>query len=299
VSTVTPSTDIVVNPRVGIIGGSGLYSMEGLDVLSEEVITTPFGSPSSPLIIGKLNGREVVFLARHGAGHRIAPHEINHRANIYALRSLGVRWILAVTAVGSLREGLKPRHAVLPDQFIDRLSGRERHTFFGNGIVAHVGFADPFSEGLREVLVKACATTGLTCHNGGTYICMNGPAFSTRAESNAYRQLGGDIIGMTNLPEAKLAREAEIAFATLAMVTDYDCWKTDEEPVSAEAVFGILQANAEVAKKTVAAAIGAMPEIPDYPEHRALDTALLTPKELWPDETKQNLSVILERFVRN
>ncbi|MEX1119267.1 MAG: S-methyl-5'-thioadenosine phosphorylase [Terrimicrobiaceae bacterium] len=284
-------------PAVGIIGGSGLYHMDALTGVEEFPVVTPYGKPSAPLVRGVFAGREVYFLARHGKGHTIAPHEINHRANLWALRSQGVRWVIAVTAVGSLKEEYRPREAVLPDQFFDRLSGRERHTFFGEGIVAHVGFAEPTSPNLRAILAAACASTGLTCHQGGTYVCMEGPAFSTRAESLANRQLGFDIIGMTNLPEIKLAREAEIAMATLAMVTDYDCWKQNEAPVSASAVFEHLKANVVSAKAVLQAAIPQIPSVPDWPEHHALDTAIVTPRDHWPEKTIKKLSVILDRFV--
>lgn len=283
--------------RVGIIGGSGLYALPGVEERREISVETPFGDPSSKIALGQLAGRDVAFIARHGTNHTIAPHELNHRANIWAMRSLGVRWLIAVSVVGSLRENLPPKHAVLPDQFLDRLSQRKNHTFFGNGIVAHIGFSDPTSHHLRNILARACDQTGLPCQNGGTYVCIDGPAFSTRAESNAYRQLGGDIIGMTNLPEAKLSREAEIAFATLAMVTDYDCWKTDEAPVSAEAVFQVLQRNAEIAASIVAKAIPLVPTNPDWPEHHTLDAALVTPSHLWPGPSVKNLSILLERFV--
>jgi 5'-methylthioadenosine phosphorylase len=288
----------VSTPAIGIIGGSGLYHIEGFSQNAEVTVETPFGSPSDAIVGGMLHGRQVFFLPRHGRGHRIAPHEINHRANIWALRSLGVRWIIAVTAVGSLREEYHPRDVVLPHQFFDRTSRREFHTFFGNGIVAHTAFADPISGGLRKVLADACRAEGRRFHDGGTYVCMDGPAFSTRSESNANRQLGFDIIGMTNLPEAKLAREAEIALATLAMVTDYDCWKTDEEPVTADAVIGHLHANVAAAKEILARAIPAIPTVPDWPEHSALEGALITPREFWPEETVKNLGILLDRFVR-
>jgi 5'-methylthioadenosine phosphorylase len=232
-------------PAIGIIGGSGLYQMEQLRDATEHKIDTPFGSPSDVLIGGTVSGRQVYFLPRHGRGHRILPHELNHRANIYALRSLNVRWIIAVTAVGSLQEKYKPRDILLPSQFYDRTSLRATHTFFGEGIAAHVSFAEPISIQLRNLLAESGSKVGVTIHNGGTYVNMDGPAFSTRAESELNRRNGFDVIGMTNLPEAKLAREAEIALATLAMITDYDCWKVDEEPVSAQTVFGHLTANAE------------------------------------------------------
>lgn len=261
------------------------------------MVATPFGEPSDAVVGGTFAGRQVWFLPRHGRGHRILPTEINHRANIWALRSLGVRWLICVTAVGSLREEYRPRDVVLPDQYFDRTSRREHHTFFGRGIAAHVGFADPVSAGLREIL-RACADeAGIVCHDGGTYVNMDGPAFSTRAESNANRQLGFDVIGMTNLPEAKLAREAEIALATLAMITDYDCWKVEEEPVSAGAVMAHLQANVATAKRLLAAAIPRLPLQPDWPEHRSLDGAIMTGRSLWPETTVAELRPLLERFL--
>ena len=281
---------------IGVIGGSGLYQMEGLVDPVELKVETPFGAPSDLIIGGNLSGRQVYFLPRHGRGHRILPHELNHRANIYALRSLGVRFIICVTAVGSLQPQYEPRHIVLPSQFFDRMSGRHRHTFFGNGIAAHVSFADPISSQLRNLLAESGRSLGYTLYNGGTYVAMDGPAFSTRSESEAHRQLGFDVIGMTNLPEAKLAREAEIALATLAMITDYDCWKIEEEPVTAQTVFEHLKANAEVAKKVIADVIQKIPLTADWPEHHALANALLTRREDWPEETCKKLAVILERF---
>jgi 5'-methylthioadenosine phosphorylase len=271
--------------------------LEGFSDHEELMVDTPWGAPSDVITGGTFAGRRVYFLPRHGRGHRILPHELNHRANIHALRSLGVRWIICVTAVGSLKEEYHPRDIVLPDQFFDRTSRRELHTFFGGGIVAHVGFSDPVSEGLRTVLYDVCRAQGLPVHNGGTYVNMDGPAFSTRAESNANRQLGFDIIGMTNLPEAKLAREAEIALATLAMITDYDCWKVEEEPVSAQTVVGHLLANAATAKTVLAAAIPRIPAAPDWPEHRSLDTALITDRSLWPAQTVEKLRPFLGRFL--
>ena len=290
------STD-EITPAIGIIGGSGLYDIEGFENREEIAVETPWGAPSDVITGGTLEGRRVFFLPRHGRGHRILPHELNHRANIHALRSLGVRWIICVTAVGSLREEYQPRDIVLPDQYFDRTSRREHHTFFGGGIVAHVGFGDPVSGGLRGILHDVCAEQGRRVHNGGTYVNMDGPAFSTRAESNANRQLGFDVIGMTNLPEAKLAREAEIALATLAMITDYDCWKVEEEPVSAHAVIGHLTANAAAAKAVLSAAIRRIPAVPDWPEHRALDTALVTDRSLWPADAVERIRVILGRFL--
>ena len=284
-------------PSIGIIGGSGLYDLEGFEGREEISVETPFGPPSDALVTGKLAGRRVYFLPRHGKGHRILPTELNHRANIWALRSLNVRWIIAVTAVGSLKEAYAPRDVLLPDQFFDRTSRREHHTFFGHGIVGHVAFADPISAGLRELLRDEATGVGARVHDGGTYVCMDGPAFSTRAESQAHRQLGFDVIGMTNLPEAKLAREAEIALATLAMITDYDCWKTDEEHVTAGAVMEHVSANAAMAKAVIARVIPRIPMEPDWPEHHALNGALMTDRKLWPQETTARLKPILKRFL--
>ncbi len=283
---------------IGVIGGSGLYEIDGFSEVEEIRMETPFGDPSDAIVRGRFADRTVCFLPRHGRGHRLLPTELNHRANLWALRSLGVRWIIAVTAVGSLKEEYEPRDIVLPDQFFDRTSRREDHTFFGRGIVAHVGFADPISTKLRTLLFEAAQGLGKTVHDGGTYVCMDGPAFSTRAESETNRKLGFDLIGMTNLPEAKLAREAEIALATLAMVTDYDCWKTDEEAVSAHAVAGHVHANAETAKAVLRQAIPRLPLVPDWPEHRSLDGALFTDRALWPEKTTQDLTPILERFIK-
>src|SRR2546425_3944483 len=284
-------------PAIGIIGGSGLYQMEELRDATKHSIDTPFGPPSDALIGGKLSGRRVYFLPRHGRGHRILPHELNHRANIYALRSLNVRWIIAVTAVGSLQEKYKPRDILLPSQFYDRTSLRAHHTFFGEGIVAHISFAEPISLQLRNVLAESAKKVGVTVHNGGTYVNMDGPAFSTRAESELNRRNGFDVIGMTNLPEAKLAREAEIALATMAMITDYDCWKVEEEPASAQTVFGHLTANADAAKRVLVEVIPRIPAEPDWPEHRSLDNALVTERKLWPKATASKLKPILSRFL--
>lgn len=285
-------------PAIGVIGGSGLYDMEGIEGVESIEINTPFGKPSDALVSGKLCGRQVYFLPRHGRGHRILPHELNHRANIWALRSLNVRWILCVTAVGSLQERYHPEHVVLPDQFFDRTSQRSKHTFFGEGIAAHIAFADPISADLRQILFEACRKAGAEVHNGGTYVNMDGPAFSTRAESEVNRTLGFDVIGMTNLGEAKLAREAEIALATMAMITDYDCWKTDEDAVTAHTVFDHLKANAAKAKLVIPLVVEQIPKEPNWPEHSALDTALVTSQTLWPAETVEKLRPILSRFVK-
>src|SRR6266568_914856 len=284
-------------PTIGIIGGSGLYQMEELRDTAEHKIDTPFGPPSDVLVGGKLSGRQVYFLPRHGRGHRILPHEINYRANIYALRSLNVRWIISVAAVGSLQEKYAPRDLVLPSQFFDRTSQRTAHTFFGEGIAAHVGFAEPISANLRNLLAESARSLGYTVHNGGTYVNMDGPAFSTRAESEFNYRNGFDVIGMTNLPEAKLAREAEIALATMAMITDYDSWKVEEEAVSAQTVFDHVIANAETARKVLFAVIPQIPMEPDWPEHFALDSALVTDRKLWPAATVEKLKPILARFL--
>jgi 5'-methylthioadenosine phosphorylase len=281
---------------IGIIGGSGLYQMEGVENPTEQRVETPFGPPSDALIGGTMHGRQIYFLPRHGRGHRILPHELNHRANIWALRSMNVRWIICVTAVGSLQEQYAPRDVLLPDQFYDRTSQRAQHTFFGAGIAAHVTFAEPISTPLRDILFQSATEVGVKVHNRGTYVNMDGPAFSTRAESELNRRHGFDVIGMTNLPEAKLAREAEIALATIAMITDYDCWKVEEEPVSAEAVFGHLVANAETAKKILARVIPQIPTEANWPEHSALKSALTTPRDLWPRETIEKLGPILAGY---
>src|SRR5881394_2595564 len=284
-------------PAIGIIGGSGLYEMEGVENPTEQQVKTPFGDPSDAIVGGRMHDRQVDFLPSHGRGHRLLPHELNHRANIYALRSLNIRWIICVTAVGSLQEKYSPRDVLLPSQFFDRTSLRACHTFFGEGIAAHVSFADPISPKLRELLAKATRESGASIHNGGTYVNMDGPAFSTRAESEFNRRNGFDVIGMTNLPEAKLAREAEIALATMAMITDYDCWKVEVEPVSAQIVIGHLMANAEAAKKVLVEAIPRVPSEPDWVDHRSLDNALVTDRKLWPKATVEKLGPVLDRFL--
>ncbi len=281
---------------IGIIGGSGLYHIEGFTNPTEKKVETPFGSPSDSITGGILSGRQVYFLPRHGRGHRILPNELNHRANIYALRLLNVRWIISVTAVGSLQEKYAPRDVLLPSQFCGRTGRSSEDTFFGNGIAAHIGFAEPISSNLRNLLAKAASEAGIPVHNGGIYVHMEGPAFSTRAESEFNHRNNFDVIGMTNLSEAKLAREAEIAFATVAMITDYDCWKKDEEAVSAETIISHLVANADTAKRILARVIPLIPTEPNWPEHAALDTAMVTDRKLWPEETRKRLGPILDRF---
>ncbi len=283
-------------PAIGVVGGSGLYEMEGFEDIAEQAIRTPFGDPSDRVVTGRIGGRRVCFLPRHGVGHRLLPHEINHRANIWALRSLGVRWLISVTAVGSLREELAPRDIVVPDQLIDRTGTGAKHTFFGNGIAGHVGFADPYCADLRKNLLAAARSFEAKVHDGGAYLCMNGPAFSTRAEADFHRMIGAAIIGMTNGPEARLAREAEIAAAAIALVTDYDCWKEDEAEVEVNAVIANVHANSALAKRIIRSAVGMIPETPDSPSHRALDTAIMTPRDLWPRKTIEDLAPILGRF---
>ncbi len=283
-------------PAIGIIGGSGLYQIDSLESIVRHSITTPFGEPSDAIVEGVLSGRRVCFLPRHGLGHRLLAHEINHRANIWALRSMNVRWLVSVTAVGSLREHLAPRDVVVPDQLVDRTGKGSEHTFFGKGIAAHIGFADPYGAEMRQALLNAASSHPGKVHDGGTYVCMNGPAFSTRAESNMHRALGFDLIGMTNAGEARLCREAEIAMATLAFVTDYDCWKTDEAAVDVASVIAHLHANSALAKEIVCSLVAEIPEIPTWPEHRALDSAILTPQSNWPIDRAQDLAPLLERF---
>ncbi|MDK9716358.1 MAG: S-methyl-5'-thioadenosine phosphorylase [Trichlorobacter sp.] len=236
---------------IGVIGGSGLYEMEGLEQVEEVTVETPFGSPSDAYITGVLNGVRMAFLPRHGRGHRLLPSEVNYRANIYGMKQLGVQRIISVSAVGSLKEAIAPGHIVIPDQFIDRTKGVREATFFGNGIVAHVGFADPTCSCLSDKLFRAAQTAGAVTHKGGTYICMEGPAFSTRAESYLYRSMGGDIIGMTNLTEAKLAREAELCYGVIALSTDYDCWHDSHDDVTVEAILEVMHKNVVMSKAII------------------------------------------------
>ena len=288
---------MILEPLIGVVGGSGLYEMEGFEGISERAVETPFGSPSDKLIVGEIHGRRVCFLPRHGVGHRLLPHEINHKANIWALRSLGVRWVISVTAVGSLREELAPRDIVVPDQLIDRTGTAAEHTFFGNGIAAHVGFADPYCADLRKNLIDVARSLAPEVHDGGAYLCMNGPAFSTRAEANFHRMIGADIIGMTNGPESRLCREAEIAAAALALVTDYDCWKMDEAAVEVDTVIENLHANSAMAKRIIRAVVAMIPESPTSPAHRSLDSAIFTARAQWPQQTAEDLAPILGRLM--
>ena len=280
---------------IGIIGGSGLYELEGLEEINEYNIETPFGKTSDTIIGGELGGKKVYFIPRHGKGHTLLPSEIPHRANLWALKSLGVQWVIGVGAVGSLKEELPPMHIVMPDQYYDRTVTRTEHTFFGDGIVAHVPFGYPTNALLRETLEDSTKELGIPCQNGGTYVNMEGPAFSTRAESESYRAQGFDIIGMTNLAEAKLAREAEMAYASLCMVTDYDCWK--DHDVDVQEILSYLSKNSENAKAILTKAIGALDTEQAQPEFTILDTSILTSPQNCKPETVVKLKPILGRFL--
>lgn len=277
----------------GIIGGSGLYDMPGFEAAEKVALKTPFGDPSEAFLLGTLGGRKVAFLARHGHGHRILPSELNFRANIYAFKLLGAKAIFSASAVGSLREQYKPGHLMVPDQIVDRTRHRP-DTFFGSGIVAHVSLAHPFCPCLRERLVEAVRSVGVTVHDGGTYLCMEGPQFSTQAESYLYRAWGMDVIGMTNLQEAKLAREAEICYATLALVTDYDCWHPDHDHVRIEDVLKIMHENTHHAQAALSLAVSAPPPA-GCACQRALDNAVITSRGAWPEETYHRLRPLLQR----
>jgi 5'-methylthioadenosine phosphorylase len=283
--------------EIGVIGGSGLYDLVGLDDATTVSVETPFGAPSDELVVGRVGERRVAFLARHGRGHRLTPSEINYRANIYAMKALGVERILSASAVGSMREDVHPRDVVLPTQFIDRTRQRAS-TFFGDGLVAHITFSDPICEVTRTVLLEGARGHGASAHDGGVYLCMEGPAFSTRAESFLYRSWNVDVIGMTNLQEAKLAREAEICYATLALVTDYDCWHEEEEDVSVEALLGNLHANAELAAAVLRDAVAALPSTREGCRCAdALKYAIITPVDAVPAKTREKLRVIAGRYL--
>lgn len=285
-----------MNTRIGIIGGSGLYHMTGLQEAREEFVATPFGPCSDAFLLGKLAGKEVAFLARHGRKHTILPSELNFRANIWAFKKLGVEYLISASAVGSLSEELAPGHFVMVDQFIDRTRHR-KDTFFGEGIVAHVGFSHPVCGYLQQLLHQSALEAGVVSHLGGCYVTMEGPQFSTRAESKLYRQWGAQVIGMTNLQEAKLAREAEIAYATVAMVTDYDCWHEEEEPVSVEMVVARLKQNADAAARTIALAIAKLNLDRNNPIHRALAQAIMTHPAEIPAARKAALAPILAKYM--
>lgn len=282
--------------EIGIIGGSGLYSMPGLTKIHEERVSTPFGDPSDAFVLGELEGRKVAFLARHGRGHRLLPTELPFRANIYAMKKLGVDRILSMSAVGSLKEEHAPGHFVIPDQFIDRTFARIA-TFFGDGIVGHVTFGDPVCGAVARVITEACNSEGVTAKPQGTYVCMEGPQFSTRAESNLYRSWGADVIGMTNLQEAKLAREAEICYATAAMVTDYDCWREGHDDVTVEQIVAVLNQNAANACRVIKAAVAAMPRERSCACKSALQYAVLTSREAIPAATREKLDLLLGKYL--
>ncbi len=282
--------------KVGIIGGSGLYDMAELTDREEVSVDTPFGSPSDKIIVGSLKGRRVAFLARHGRGHRFMPSELNFRANIFAMKLLGVERILSASAVGSLKEELAPLDIVLPDQFMDRTRGR-MSTFFGNGLVAHVSFADPVCPDLMDQVHRAAQAAGVRVKKGGTYVCMEGPAFSTRAESLLYRSWGMDLIGMTNLQEAKLAREAEICYVTLALVTDYDCWHESHDSVSVDMIIGNLQQNSRNAQAIILRTVENLSEARNCRCAEALKYALITDRSLIPEETKKKLGCIVGKYL--
>ena len=281
--------------EIGIIGGSGLYTMPGFAAEREAAIETPFGAPSDKFVVGTLAGREVAFLTRHGRGHRLSPSEINFRANIYAMKSLGVERIISLSAVGSLKEEHRPQDFVLPDQFFDRTRGRAA-TFFGDGLVAHIAFADPICPQLADEVAHACAAAGVPAKSGGTYLCMEGPAFSTKAESNVYRSWGMDVIGMTNLTEAKLAREAEICYVTVAMVTDYDCWHPSHDSVTVSQIIANLTKNAENACKVVAAAVAAMPTARTCQCGAALAHSIITDRKLVSAATREKLGILVDKY---
>ncbi|MDH5752787.1 MAG: S-methyl-5'-thioadenosine phosphorylase [Deltaproteobacteria bacterium] len=284
--------------KIGILGGSGLYELEGLENIGQTAVNTPFGRTSDDITSGTLDGKEVMFIPRHGRGHRLLPSEVPFRANVWALKSLGVTHLISVSAVGSLQEEIEPGHLVFPDQFIDRTFMRPS-TFFGGGVVAHVQFGDPVCGHLREELCRSAAELGIRHHPRGTYICMEGPAFSTRAESFMYRSWGGTIIGMTNIQEAKLAREAEMCFATIALATDYDCWHESEEEVSVEAVLEVMRSNIATSKKLLSKVIRSIDEERDCPCHSAMQYAILTARDQISPTARKNLEPIIGKYVND
>jgi len=287
----------MTNEVVGVIGGSGLYEMEGMTEVSRVTVDTPFGRPSDEYVTGTLDGVRMVFLPRHGKGHRFTPSEVNYRANIYGMKKLGVTRIISVSAVGSLREEIVPGHIVIPDQFIDRTRGFRKDSFFGNGVVAHVQFADPVCADLSATLFAAAGEVGVTVHLGGTYLCMEGPAFSTRAESHMYRSFGASVIGMTNLTEAKLAREAEICYGVIALSTDYDCWHDAHADVSVEAIIAIIKANVANAKSIIRRAVREIGGQRSCACADALKYAVISDTSVIPVETRENLELILGKYL--
>jgi 5'-methylthioadenosine phosphorylase len=282
--------------RIGVIGGSGLYAMEGLEHVREVQVDTPFGPPSDAYIVGTLQGRELVFLPRHGRGHRIAPASLNFRANIYGLKALGVEWVISVSAVGSMREEIRPGDLVLPDQFIDRTHSRPS-TFFDQDVVAHVAFADPVCKVMIQALYTAASQAEATVHSGGTYLCIEGPQFSTRAESRLYRQWGVDVIGMTNLPEARLAREAELCYATLALATDYDCWHESASDVDIGSILAILQRNVQLAQQVIASTVPQLQGERFCACRTALQYALITAPAMIPAAAQERLGLLISRYM--
>ena len=289
-------------PVIGVIGGSGIYGIDGLEQIKEMRVDTPFGEPSDALLTGRLAGRKMVFLARHGRGHRVLPHEINYRANMFAMKKLGVQWLLSLSAVGSMKEGIRPGDVVIVDQFFDRTRGRAS-TFFGRGLAAHVSLADPVSPTLSALLYETAAEVvaerdaGERVHRNGTYLVIDGPQFSTRAESHIYRSWGVDVIGMTNMPEARLAREAEMSYATLALVTDYDCWHRDEDAVSVEGVLATMAKNGELARQVVARVAPVIPAQHDCIAARALENAFITDRAAIPEAVRRELEPILGDYL--
>ncbi len=290
----------MTQPVVGVIGGSGLYEIEGLTDVREVKLETPFGVPSDSYVTGALGGAKMVFLPRHGRGHRLLPSEVNYRANIYGMKTLGVEHIISVSAVGSMKEEIVPGHIVIPDQFFDRTQGKRASTFFGDGVVGHVQFADPVCPDLSPLLAEAARNVGATVHQGGTYICIEGPNFSTRAESNIYRSWGVDIIGMTNIPEARLAREAEICYGTVALATDYDCWHEGHDDVSVDAVIAIIQQNVATARNIIKSATELIVKQRQQrmcPCAEALKFAIMTDKSLIPNKTREALEPIIGKYL--
>ena len=285
-----------MDAEIGIIGGSGLYNMPGLEDRREVAVDTPWGAPSDSYVLGSLAGRKVAFLARHGRGHRVMPSNLNFRANMYGLKTLGAQWVLSFSAVGSLQENLKPLDFVIPDQFFDRTRGRVS-TFFDEDVVVHIGFADPICSQLADIVEQACKTVGVTVHRGGTYCCMEGPAFSTRAESNLNRQWGFSVIGMTNLQEAKLAREAEMSYVTVAMVTDYDCWHPDHDAVTVEQVIEYLSKNAESAQAVALEAVKNVPRDQPSPYASALKNAILTDRNMISADSRKKYELLIGKYL--
>lgn len=282
---------------LGIIGGSGLYQFPGLADVSKHVVETPFGAPSDTIVAGTLGETRVYFLPRHGQGHRFPPHRVNYRANVFALKALGVEQLLSVSAVGSLKESIRPGDMVIVDQFIDCTKRRDATFFDEPGCVAHVGFGDPVDRSLASALYRSATSVGARSHNGGTYVCIEGPQFSSRAESNLYRSWGADVIGMTAMPEAKLAREAELPYANLSLATDYDCWHVETEDVTATAVFEVVKQNAETAQRIVKALVASLPDPAQAPASKALETAFLTPPRQVAEEVKVRLKPLFAKYL--